>query len=286
MPKFSPTEQIKQTLHEIREIWNSLEPVIQRSAATHLIPATVVNAFVLHEHGTSKKFSQEFLSKALLQVRRSLIELNGIREAEHLVFGKEQSGLGPFTASYLSIRGVAQEGMQGVAEKAVTFLAGEFKTQLEPEQPSTSNNLSEMTGVYLGQLFDSLMSNLNTHSGLLKRILAKIKEDAPEEGNIDLTNLAQTVATHLESRGNVYFNVKVKPFPPSVNFGSGEDTVRVSPTVGGSGDIPGSSVSVGVNVDINPDGEGGRPIGRLSAKVHVDRRGKPKGATIGWQCEF
>lgn len=93
--------------------------------------------------------------------------------------------------------------------------------------------------------------------------------------------MANRLEAQLNAKGGVEFGV----LPPSVSFGEGRRRVKVSPTVGGS-DNPDASVSIGVQIDTNPDNDRRLPVGRFTAGVDVDAQGKVRGGSFGWKCRF
>lgn len=93
------------------------------------------------------------------------------------------------------------------------------------------------------------------------------------------------MANRLEAKLNAGGGVEFGVLPPSVSFGEGRRRVKVSPTVGGS-DNPDAAVSIGVQIDTNSDDDRRLPVGRFTAGVDVDARGKVRGGSFGWKCRF
>lgn len=276
-------EETARKIAEVQKLWQGLDPAMQRHVARDLIPSVIVKAFSELDLGTSEKFSAETMHKLLSRVARAMRELAGVRNAERAIFGEAATaGAGPLTASYLSLRAVAPEGLEGVAERAGELAGGISDAAAAP--PSGAG-VGELLGHYLSGIVPPFLEALDRNGPTLRRLVDGVEAETASEGNIDLTNLAERVALEIEPRARVMFSPRFRPLPPSVEFGEGDRTVRVSPTVGGS-DIPDASVSAGVQIDTNPEGEGRRPMTRLTVGVDVDSTGRARGASFGFRCRF
>jgi hypothetical protein len=138
---------------------------------------------------------------------------------------------------------------------------------------------------FLEDFVPCLLTSLQDNEEHVREILAGVRQST-EGGRLGgATMLAQKVSLDLQKEVGVLFSPRFRLVPPSVEFGGMEQVIRVSPTAGGT-DNPDAFGQVGIQIDVNPTGEGNLPIGRLTVGVDVDSDGKVRGASVGWKCRF
>jgi hypothetical protein len=131
-----------------------------------------------------------------------------------------------------------------------------------------------------------LLASLRDNAELIAQLRKAIERAAAVRGAGGVAMLAGETAPLLAKPMRQLFNdIELHLFPPSIDIGKGSNTVSVSPTVGGSTG-PDGKASAGVQIDINPTGESGHYVGRLTAGVDVDDKGRPVGGSVGWRCRF
>jgi len=152
-------------------------------------------------------------------------------------------------------------------------------------QDAQTSQLAKAVLQLLEGFLPSLLTNIQENERHIREILAVVRQSTKDGRLVGATKLAQEVATDLQGKVDALFSPRLRLIPPSVEFGSGDQVVRVSPTAGGT-DNPDAFGQVGIQIDVNPEGQGNRPIGRLTVGLDLDSEGKVRGASAGWKCTF
>ena len=112
---------------------------------------------------------------------------------------------------------------------------------------------------FVESFLPEFLEDLRRHSDLIREIVRTVDDEAHKKGQAGVVALSEGVALDLQQQQELFFDVDVDFFPPSISFGSGEDKVSVTPTAGRS-DNPDAAARVGIQVDFNPEGAGDDPV--------------------------